>query len=45
MRNFLVHEYFGLDLNEIWRSVEKEIPELKPKIEAFLERLDKEHHH
>jgi len=29
MRNFLVHEYFGIDLNEVWRTMKSDIPELK----------------
>ena len=36
MRNFLVHEYFGIDLNEVWRTLKSDIPELK----IWLENLN-----
>ena len=39
MRNVLVHEYFGVDLNEVWNIVERELPGLKRKIEAILEEM------
>jgi len=29
MRNILVHDYFGIDINVVWNVVEKELPELK----------------
>lgn len=32
MRHILVHDYFGVDLNEVWSSVEKDIPELEVNI-------------
>lgn len=37
MRNILVHEYFGVDLEEIWRTVEHDLPELKRRIQMLLE--------
>lgn len=37
MRNILVHDYFGIDTNEVWAVVEKDLPKLKPKIEAILQ--------
>lgn len=40
MRNVLVHEYFGVDLNEVWNIVERELPDLKRKIEAILRELE-----
>ncbi len=33
MRNILVHEYFGLNLTQVWRVVTKELPILKRKFE------------
>lgn len=36
MRNALVHEYFGLDNDEIWAVVEHDLPLLKTRIEALL---------
>jgi len=40
MRNVLVHEYFGVDLEEVWRTVEKDLPVLKHQIEALVKRLE-----
>jgi len=36
MRHVLVHEYFGIDLDIVWRVVAVELPEPKRKIEAML---------
>jgi uncharacterized protein with HEPN domain len=40
MRNVLVHEYFGIDLKEVWRTVEKDLPILKQQIETLLNQLE-----
>jgi uncharacterized protein with HEPN domain len=37
MRNILVHEYFGVDLREVWNAVERDLPEFKRAIEGLLE--------
>ena len=29
MRNILIHEYFGVDLEEVWATVERDLPNLK----------------
>jgi len=29
MRDNLIHRYFGVDLNQVWQTVQKDIPELK----------------
>jgi len=39
MRDKLIHEYHGVDLEIVWEVVEKEIPPLKPKFEKILEEL------
>lgn len=36
MRNLLVHQYFGLDLDEIWDTVSTDLPVLKEKIQELL---------
>jgi len=36
MRNFLVHEYFGIDSEEVLNTVNNDLPELKEKIENIL---------
>lgn len=37
MRNILVHDYFAVDVDEIWNVVERDLPELKNKIDSVLE--------
>jgi len=35
LRNIVIHEYFGVDLDIIWRIITKDIPETKPLIEEL----------
>lgn len=35
-RNILVHEYFRVDLNAVWRIVERDLPNLKGSVEKIL---------
>jgi uncharacterized protein with HEPN domain len=37
MRNILVHDYFGLNLEEVWTAVERDVPTLRRQIQAILE--------
>ncbi|MCB0220594.1 MAG: DUF86 domain-containing protein [Chrysiogenetes bacterium] len=39
-RNVLVHDYDSLDLAEIWRVIEKDVPVLIEKVEALLPPLE-----
>ena len=39
MRDKLIHEYFGIDLNTVWEVVRKDIPKLKKQIMALLEKF------
>lgn len=32
MRNFLIHEYFGVSVHLVWNTVKKDIPKLKKQI-------------
>ena len=36
MRDKLIHEYHGVDLNIIWKTIQEEIPPLIPVLEAVL---------
>jgi len=36
MRNILVHDYFGLNLDEVWAAVERDIPNLRRQVLAIL---------
>jgi len=35
MRNVLVHEYFGIDLDEIWKTMKSDLPLLKVWLESL----------
>jgi uncharacterized protein with HEPN domain len=35
MRNILIHEYFGVDLDQVWNTIKKDIRELKQQIEKM----------
>ncbi|MEW5804046.1 MAG: DUF86 domain-containing protein [bacterium] len=37
-RNILVHDYLGLDLENIWQVVECELPPLKQQINAIIRK-------
>jgi len=37
MRNVLVHEYFGIDKDEVWATVVRDLPKLKRAVEQLLE--------
>ncbi len=39
MRNVLVHEYFGIDLNEVWKTIERDLPRLKRAVAELLKSL------
>jgi len=36
MRNILVHDYFGIELDEVWTAVERDLPPLKATVVALL---------
>lgn len=36
MRNILIHNYFGIDLDVVWSVVENDLPDLQRYIEALL---------
>jgi uncharacterized protein with HEPN domain len=38
-RDVLIHDYMGIDLDEVWDVVERNLPDLKSKIEAILQDL------
>jgi uncharacterized protein with HEPN domain len=37
MRNKLIHEYFGVDLQTVWLVVAEELPILKKEVKRYLE--------
>jgi uncharacterized protein with HEPN domain len=40
MRHILVHDYFGVDLDEVWSAVENDLPALKDSVERLLKSMD-----
>jgi uncharacterized protein with HEPN domain len=39
VRDKLIHEYFGVDLNLVWDVVERELPILRPHLENLRQHL------
>ncbi|MBP7689789.1 MAG: DUF86 domain-containing protein [Thermoflexales bacterium] len=39
-RDVLIHDYFGIDLDEVWGVVQTNLPQLKQQIEVILQTLD-----
>lgn len=39
MRNFLIHEYFDVNLQETWDTLQRDIPSLKEKVSKILSSL------
>jgi len=40
MRDKLLHHYFGMDLNVIWKTVEEDVPELIAMISEIISNTD-----
>lgn len=38
MRNFLIHEYFGVRADVVWGTCQKDLPELKIFVQKILEK-------
>lgn len=36
MRNLLIHEYFGVDLAQVWVAAKNDLPKLKKNLERIL---------
>ncbi|HLP61192.1 MAG TPA: HepT-like ribonuclease domain-containing protein [Candidatus Deferrimicrobium sp.] len=36
MRNKLIHEYFGVDIELVWEVCKNEVPPLRPVLERML---------
>jgi len=41
MRNFVTHQYFGVELGEIWSTIINDIPLLKNQIQEIIEDIEK----
>ncbi|MCZ7399524.1 MAG: DUF86 domain-containing protein [Candidatus Methanoperedens sp.] len=40
MRDKLIHDYLGVDLDAVWDTVEKDIPVLKDEIQTVIKELN-----
>jgi uncharacterized protein with HEPN domain len=38
-RDVLIHEYSGVNMRRIWKTVKKDIPELKKNVEGMLDKI------
>jgi uncharacterized protein with HEPN domain len=36
LRNVIVHEYFGVDLEVVWQVIERDLPALKHRVQEIL---------
>lgn len=43
MRHILVHDYFAVDTDVVWDVIERDLPDLKAKIEMILAKLESKH--
>jgi uncharacterized protein with HEPN domain len=41
MRDILIHEYFGVDLQLTWETVKKDLPQLKKQLEKIKSKYSK----
>lgn len=40
MRNYLIHEYFNVDYDEVWKTLKEDLPMLKRQIQQILKDLE-----
>lgn len=40
MRNILIHEYFGVDLQTVWKTIADDLPALETRLGELLDQLD-----
>lgn len=39
MRDILIHQYFGVDLDEVWTTVQMDIPKVKMMIQKIIDSM------
>ena len=42
MRNIVIHEYFGIDVEIVWVTATRDLPELEPRLLEIVEELRRE---
>ena len=45
MRNVLAHGYFGIDVERVWATVEKDLPKLKEQMRSIVAEMPAESEH
>ena len=40
LRDVLIHDYMGVDLDAVWQITQKEIPELKQYVQTIMKKLE-----
>jgi len=40
MRNYLIHEYFNVDYDEVWKTLKQDLPAFKIQIEQIIKDLE-----
>ena len=40
LRDVLIHDYMGVDLDAVWQITQKEIPELKQSVHTIMKKLE-----
>ena len=41
-RDVLIHDYLGVDINEVWNVVERNLPDIKQQISLIVRELDEQ---
>ena len=42
MRNIIIHEYFGIDMNLVWDTIKEDLPVLKKQIKILVGAISSE---
>jgi uncharacterized protein with HEPN domain len=42
LKNILVHEYFGLNTNQVWTMTQKDLPELEEQVQQIRSEIEGE---
>ena len=45
IRDKLIHEYFGVNLEVVWKTVREDVPVLRPAVERMLADIGEEDNH
>ncbi|HEX77594.1 MAG TPA: DUF86 domain-containing protein [Dehalococcoidia bacterium] len=42
MRDKPIHEYFGVNIEVLWKTIREDLPKVKTKTEELLRKMDEE---